>query len=69
MYSLNQNKIKDSDLIATDSLLFQQLKFPLQLRLPLHLLLCPTHKDRLAVELSAIHVLYCLMTKDVAFFF
>lgn len=55
-----------TDLITTDPLLFQQLKLPLQLRLPLHLLLSPAHKHSLAVEFGAIHVLYSLWKKSLS---
>ena len=57
------NAYVPADLITTDPFLFQHLKLPLQLRLPLHLLLRPPHKHGLAIEVSAVHVLYCLWMK------
>lgn len=57
-----------SDLITANPFLFEHLELPLQLRLTLILLLRPTDKHGLAIELCAVHVLYGLITEEKSSF-
>lgn len=47
-------------LVASHAVLFHLLKFALELRLTLHLLLGTANVDQLAVQLLPVHLIHCL---------